>query len=198
MVRKVLLLGSGKTALNVNDYDYKGNKWVIGTVNNAFRVTPQWDYAFFSKDFQKGKRPTHQSLRDNQVMVDGENIVFASDPWGGLLKTGLSIVLQSSYWILKNLKPDIIAYLGADMNYEPDKKGYTTFYGRGMDIAERGISDPDHMAQMYGGGNPNYLIDIYKQLEANALGENCALYNLSDDPKTRLPFPKKTPEEIDA
>lgn len=194
MVKKVLLIGSGLTATQVNDYPYEWNGWIICTVNNAFRVTPKWKYAFFSKDYQKGKRPISD---DGQVIVDGEQVVFASDPWGGLLKTGLSITLQSSYWILKNIKPNIIGYLGSDMNYKKDKRGWTTFYGVGSDIKFNGISDPDHMVKMYGQGNPNYLYDIYKLLETNAQKQGCILYNFSDDPETRLPFPKKTAKELD-
>lgn len=191
---KVLLIGSGLTAIQVNDYPYEENHWIICTVNNAFRATPKWRYAFFSRDYQKGKRPYPN---DGQTIVDGEQIVFASSNWGGLLRTGLSVTLQSSYWILKNLKPGVIGYLGSDMNYKKDERGYTAFYGLGTDIKEKGISDPDHMAQLHGDGNPNYLHDIYKLLETNAAKQGCTLYNFSDDPDTRLPYPKRTPQEID-
>jgi hypothetical protein len=191
---KVLMIGSGLSAEMVNDYRYKENDWIICTVNNAFRVTPQWKYAFFSKDYQKGKRPYPQ---EGKIIVDGEQIVFASSQWGGLLRTGLSVTIQSSYWVLKNLKPHVMGYLGSDMNYKKDKRGWTTFYGLGADIKFNGISDPDRMAQLHGGGNPNYIHDVYKLLEENAAKQGCKLYNFSDDPKTRLPFPKITAEEID-
>ena len=76
------------------------------------------------------------------------------------------------------------------MSYIPDKDGNTHFYGVGIDIKNRGISDPDLMVKVRSNGDPNYLENIYRRFEKIAGENNCRLFNLSKEEFTRLPYKK--------
>jgi len=116
--------------------------------------------------------------------------------YGGIKKCGYSITLAASYYALHNLKPSVIGYLGADMNYNPDKKGNTHIYGVGFDIQERGVPDPDKMVKDHGNGNENYLEDIYKRFEQYATTTGCVVRNFSSDNETRLPYTRSNPYDF--
>ena len=79
------------------------------------------------------------------------------------------------------------------MNYKPDEKGNTHFYGKGYDIQKWKMPDPDLMVKVQkqkGNNNPNYLTDIYMRFYDIAEKQGTKCYNLSKDPDTRLPYPK--------
>jgi len=189
---KLLLVASGFSAKQINDYDYKGNGWKIVTINNGWMACEDWDYWVRSRDFT-GERPT--SIKDSQFEV--RKYAGSLNKFGGHAACGYSITLCAGYWCLDNLNPKVIGYLDADMNYTPDGKGHTHIYGVGYDIEKRGIPDPDRMAEMHGKGNPNYLTDIYNRFRDIAKDNDCSVYNFSKDTNTRLPYSKNDPSIID-
>ena len=183
---KVLIVGSGMSGLDVvkyeNDFDF------IVVVNNAWSLTKRWNYWIHPNDY-KGSKP--ETIMLNQKEINANGYGSSLRKYGGIDKCGFSIMLNASYWTLDNLSPSEIGYLGADMNYTPDENGSTHFYGIGIDIKNRGISDPDYMVKARSNGDPEYLYNIYKRFEKIANQNGCVVYNLSKDQKTRLPYEKK-------
>ena len=188
-MKKVLLLASGLSAEQIKEYNYKDRDWTIVAVNNGWLAAPEkWDYWIRSNDY-KGLHP--HTVHTHQIIVKEYGSSLAK--YGGQVECGFSITLNAGYWALWNLKPNVIGFLGADMNYKPDESGKTHIYGKGYDIIKNGIPDPDRMANLYGKGDPNYLEKIYGRLEKIAKTNNCELANLSHSIDTRLPYKRQTP-----
>lgn len=188
-MNKVLLLASGMSASEVHDYDYKANGWTIVAINNGWQVTEDWDIWVRPGDFD-GKRP--EVIKDTQEVCAKYSESLSH--FGGHKACGYSITLCASYYSLWKYKPDVMGFLGCDMNYTPDADGNTHIYGIGSDIKKRGIPDPDRMVQQYAKGNENYLNDIYMRLVSEAeRWSNCKVYNLSSVIDTRLPYNKAKP-----
>ena len=197
-MKKVLLVASGKSALEAHNYDYKKNDWIVVAVNNGWHAIPElWDYWVRSSDF-KGKVPTKNEIAPHQQVVSRYGPSLTR--YGGQKACGYSITLNAGYWVLDNLKPDVMGFLGADMNYTPSKDGFTHFYGVGWDVKNNagGIPDPDRMVNMYGKENKDtYLHDIYMRLVEHANKQHCEVFNLSSEQNTRLPYTRKTPLEFE-
>jgi hypothetical protein len=182
-MKKVLLVASGLSANQFYDYDYKSNGWIIIAINNGWMACEkEWDYWIKSNDYNGAKALPKRP----QVVV--KEYGSALRQYGGQKACGYSITLNAGYWALANLKPDIMSFLGADMNYTPDEKGNTHIYGLGNDIKKNGIPDPDRMVIKHGGSKKEFLNDIYLRLEAHANKQNCQLYNVSHTLDTRLPY----------
>jgi len=190
MTDKVLIIASGMSAKQVNDYQYSENGWTIVVVNNAWLATENWNHWVHSNDF-RGKRPT---LKNDQVECKQYSHILNN--YGGHDKCGWSITLTGGYYALYTFKPSVIGFLGADMNYKPDENGHTHIYGVGYDIAKRGISDPDRMVQRFGKNDDNYLENIYLRFSDVAKEDGCEVVNFSDDPDSRLPYKKASPDEF--
>jgi hypothetical protein len=182
---KILIIGSGKSGLDVLKYEKHFD--VIVAVNNAWGLTEKWTHWIHPNDY-KGSSP--EFIKENQLEINANGYGPSLRKYGGIHECGFSIMLNASYWALDNLKPREIYYLGADMSYIPDKDGNTHFYGVGIDIKNRGISDPDLMVKVRSNGDPNYLENIYRRFEKIAGENNCRLFNLSKEEFTRLPYKK--------
>lgn len=186
--RKILLVASGLSAKQFYDYDYKNNGWIIIAVNNGWlSCSNEWDYWIKSNDFDGSvPAPTKTQTIVNEY---GKSLL----KFGGQKECGFSITLNAGYWVLANLNPSIIAFLGADMNYTPDKEGNTHIYGLGNDIRKNGIPDPDRMVNIYGKNDENYLENIYLRLNTFAEKQNCKIFNVSRDIESRLPYKRILP-----
>jgi len=190
---KVLMIASGPSVNQVHDYDWINQDWTIVAINNAWKATDQWHYWISTDDF-KGERPTP---RADQIIP--KPYAPQLEIFGGQAACGYSVTLNASYWALACLNPSVIGFLGADMNYTPDSQGATHFYGVGYDIRYNpdGLPDPDKMVARYGNGDPNYLKKIYLRLANQAIDYNgCQVVNFSNDPQTRLPYPKAAPSDF--
>jgi len=187
---KILLIGSGLSANDVGSYDSK--KFIIVSVNNGYIATDEWKYWVRTGDFE-GNRP---ELKKGQQEITYKNYNKFIELYGGEKKCGRSIMLCASYWALETLNPEEMYYLGADMNYTPDKNGNTHIYGLGNDIKLRNMPDPDYMVKFYGDGDPNYLYKVYSRFYDIAKSKNVLVYNLSTVYNTRLPYPKPSLEKI--
>jgi hypothetical protein len=191
---KVLMLASGPSAKQVHDYAWRENGWTIVSINNGWRVTDEWEYWVRPGDFT-GPKPTE--FKDWQKAVERYSVQLGK--FGGQRECGYSITLNAGYWALSELNPTVMGFLGADMNYTPDKDGNTHFYGVGWDVQNNagGLPDPDRMVKMYGKDNPNYLHDIYMRLSDKAQEHNgCKVVNFSNVEDTRLPYPKANPRDF--
>ena len=192
--KKVLLVASGFSARQYSEYDWKGNGWTIVAINNGWQaVEGDWDYWIRPGDY-KGKRPEGREICGTTISKYNDEV----RQFGGQPQCGYSIALTAGYWSLAKLKPNVLAYLGADMNYTPDKEGNTHIYGKGYDIEKNGKPDPDRMAERYKGNKTEkeYLNYIYKRLEDEARKKNCVVYNVSHTIDTRLPWKRVKPYDI--
>jgi hypothetical protein len=185
-MKKVLILASGLSAKQYDDYDYKANGWTVVAVNNGWMAAEnQWDYWVRANDY-KGSRPTKILPHQTEVKRYGDSL----RKYGGHHLCGYSITLCASYYSLDVIKPKVIGYLGADMNYEPNENGDTHIYGVGYDIQKNGIPDPDRMIKRYGGDDPKYITRIYNRFADIAEKEGVKIYNFSIMENTRLPYNK--------
>lgn len=189
---KVLIVASGLSAQQVNDYDYKANGWTIVAVNNAWQVTEDWDWWIAPPDY-KGCVPLDTSPPKRKV----KNYSKQLGKYGGQRECGFAITLNAGYWALGALTPTAIGFLGADMNYTPDPEtGHTHIYGVGFDIEANGESDPDRMVRMYAKEDDDYLSTIYNRLVEYADKQQCKIYNFSTMEPSRLPYPKARPQDL--
>lgn len=188
---KVLILASGLSAREVDDYDYKKNGWKIVAVNNGWLAHDDWDHWVRSRDFN-GQVP--KTLKKGQVICQQYGNIL--DQYGGHVACGYSITLAASYYALHTFNPSVIGYLGADMNYTPNSEGSTHIYGLGNDIKKNGIPDPDRMVKVWGNGEPNYLNDLYMRFHSIAGDRSCSVFNFSSLEDTRLPYPKADPRNF--
>lgn len=196
--KKVLIIASGQSAVQFKDYDFVGNDWTVVAVNNAWQMCrDELNYWIRPGDY---KGDVFANPKQDQVIV--KSFKSEINKFGGQRECGYSITLTAAYWSLLNLKPDVIAFLGADMNYTPDKEtGATSFYGVGYDIKTRKVSDPDRMAETYKRSNQSpeeYLREVYKRFEKVAKEYDCGVYNISKFVETRLPYQRVDIMDIDA
>jgi hypothetical protein len=203
---KVICLGSGKNMTLVNDWDTTGI--TIAGVNNVWKGTKKWNYLIHAGDYLL-KNEIRKSPEQKVHSVNGpkgyrESYIAMSNPKGVLMPwekarihLGLPIYFTLTYWVLHNLKPTHIGFLGFDMNYTPGPNGETAFYGVGHDMKKRGIPDPLYQFRTI----PEYakegdkMIDILMSRLNDRRGTT-QFYNLSDDPDSVLPWERATFEEF--
>ena len=195
--KKVLIIASGQSASQFKDYDFEENGWTVVAVNNAWQACrDELKYWIRPGDY---KGDVFQNPKEGQIIVKSYHSQLKK--FGGQKACGYSITLNAAYWVLSELKPNTIAFLGADMNYTPDKEtGATSFYGVGYDIKNRKESDPDRMAKMYKSEKQTpeeYLREVYQRMENFANKQNCKVYNISKGVETRLPYQRIEVTEID-
>lgn len=185
-----LLLGSGHSVREIDKLDL--SKFYVVAINHAHQVTNLWNMWFHASDYRDPK----PKFKDGQIEVGKYNHILGKH--GGHGACGYSVVLNASYYVLDQLEPKRIFYLGCDMNYTPDADGHTHFYGIGKDIQTRNISDPDMMAQRYRDGKEPevYLRDLYMRFAKIAEDHGCSVWNLSPDLNSRLPYPKMNIDEF--
>ena len=105
----------------------------------------------------------------------------------------MTMLFSSAYWLLWMARPlglSSIGFLGCDLDYEPDDRGYTHFYGVGQDTMDGAKPDPVRMLEAT--FDDDYSITLprlLRQLAQHARHAGVALVNHSDNPKSRLPFP---------
>lgn len=182
---KFLIVGSGLSASQVHERDYRKEGFTLIAVNHGWMACEDsFTWWIRSNDFE-GTRPPKFSEGQHEVISYSREL----DKFGGQNACGWSIALNAGYWALAQ-KPEVIAFVGCDMDYTKDENGNTHIYGVGLDIKKQGFSDPILMCKLHGKGNPNYLRDIYLRLQNKAHERGCQVLNASKSEKTRLPYPK--------
>ena len=99
--------------------------------------------------------------------------------FGGFVYAGGTMAFTAGYWALGELKPDVMAFLGCDMNYSG---GNTHFYGKG---------EPDPLRNDV---TLQSLEAKSARLMAFAAMQNCVCVNLSEGRTSRLIFPRSSPQ----
>ena len=147
----------------------------IIAINNAWRISPNWNEVIFPEDFPSSKRP--KTGLQNKKLTSADTYVKAQNSYGGFVYAGGTMAFTAGYYALHMYKPKIIAYIGCDMVYP--SRGMTHFYGNGS-------ADPlrnDVTLQSLEAKSNRLMIHAAKQ--------GCSLVNLSKD-KSRLTFPRAT------
>jgi hypothetical protein len=168
----VLMLGSGPNVLLARDMPRSAFHSIV-TINNAWRVRPDWDYLVHPEDFPTDRRPATPG--SGQTVITAAQFVPAQNAYGGFVYAGGTMAFTASYWALHALRPSVIAYLGCDMVYPTDRP--THFYGTGSpdplraDVTLRSLEAKS------------------ARLQVMAAAQGCALVNLSDE-TSRLVFPR--------
>lgn len=171
------MLGSGPSVVASQNWSRASFDRIV-SINNAWRVRPDWDDAIYPEDFPQAKRPTPEA---GQRCIEAQDFVPAQNAYGGFLLGGATMAFTATYWALHALRPSVIAYFGCDMVYSGAQ---THFYGKGT-------ADPLR-------ADPSLRSIEAKATRALVLAaqQGCALVNLSNAP-SRLTFPKARLNELE-
>ena len=122
---RVLMLGSAPMAAEAATWRRQPFDLVL-TINNAWRIRPDWDVAIHPHDF-----PPDRQARPGpgQRVVTEAEFVPAQNAYGGFVYAGGTMAFTAGYWALHALRPAVIAVFGCDMHYPAT--GPTHFYGTG-------------------------------------------------------------------
>jgi hypothetical protein len=174
--KMVLLIGSAPDAVLAKDWDLSMFSQRVA-INNAWQITPDWDYLVYPEDFAPERLPL-TPLKPSQQLIAASEFVPQQNSFGGFVYAGGTMAFTAGYWALGALKPDLIAFLGCDMVYGTSSGESSHFYGQGT-------ADP-------------LRVDVTLQsLEAKSVRfmalahtQQCAVVNLSELFESRLLFPR--------
>ena len=180
----VLLIGSAPDAVQAKNLDLSVFTSRVA-INNAWQITPDWDYLVYPEDFASDRLPP-EPLLPHQRLIAANEFVPQQNNFGGFVYAGGTMAFTAGYWALGALKPDLMAFLGCDMVYDAASGESNHFYGQGK---------PDPLR-----------VDVTLQsLEAKsarfmalAQAHNCAVVNLSELPESRLLFPRMARGDVTA
>lgn len=178
----VLVLGSAPDALLAKNWDLSVFTHRVA-INNAWQITPDWDYLVYPEDFPSNRLPP-RPLLPQQRLVEASDFVPQQNNFGGFVYAGGTMAFTAGYWALGALKPGILAFVGCDMVYATAAGQSSHFYGQGT---------PDPLR-----------VDVTLQsLEAKSVrflsfahSQQCAVVNLSQLPESRLLFPRVSMSEF--
>lgn len=204
---KVLIVGSGKTATRIRDWDLTG--WCLVTINHAYQIRDDWDIAGYAGDFPKGKQPQAKMYNGKQQhtfshyasscispheCLDKEHHRNYSNALKFFGKTHGTMFFNTSYWVLVYLRPHTIGYIGCDMNYDAVDGNKTHFYGQGVDMEKRNEPDPfKWLRTKYSKLERDEALKLhFGELQTNFEQHGVQhVYNFSEE-ESLLPFEKKT------
>jgi hypothetical protein len=180
-LKSVLILGSGPDVIRARAWPRAPFTHIVA-INNAWQVRECWDYLIHPEDFPSERAPASHDP-ERQAVITADIYVPVQNAFGGFVYAGGTMAFTAGYWALGELKPDVIAFLGCDMNYEGEK---THFYGRGeADPLRKDVTLQSLEAKS-------------ARLMALAAAKGCLCLNLSEQKVSRLVFPRSGPDEIAA
>lgn len=174
----VIILGSAPDAVDAAAWELPGGAQLVA-INNAWRVRDGWNYLIHPDDFSPDNRP--RSVGSDQNIITSGSYVPAQNRYGGFVYAGGTMAFTAGYWALDALKPDVLAWFGCDMVYSGAK---SHFYGQG---------DADPLRDDV---TLQSLEAKSARLMALAARQGCICVNLSDQPESRLLFPRSSIDEI--
>jgi hypothetical protein len=172
----VLIIGSAPDALNARLWDKALFSHVVA-INNAWQVRPDWDYLLHPEDFPAAHMPP--SVTQQQTVITAEDYVPVQNDFGGFVYAGGTMAFTSAYWVLGQLRPKVIAFIGCDMVY-PSSGKPTHFYGTGK--ADPLRSDVSLQSLEAKSARLQYLAGL----------QHCQCVNLSLAAESRLLFPRSS------
>lgn len=179
-LKVVLILGSAPDAVRSREWQRAPFDAIVA-INNAWRVRDDWNYLLHAGDFPQSAMPAPELARNRKIHT-APDYVPAQNAYGGFVYAGATMSLTSAYWALHALKPDVLAFLGCDMNY--DQAGPTHFYGYGNADPLR----PDVTLQSLEAKTGRLMISAARQ--------GCICVNLSCLDASRLVFPRVDIDEL--
>ncbi len=178
-LKSVLILGSGPDVIRARAWPRAPFTHIVA-INNAWQVRECWDYLIHPEDFPAERGPAaHDSER--QTIITSDIYVPVQNAFGGFVYAGGTMAFTAGYWALGELKPDVIAFLGCDMNYSGEK---THFYGKG---------EPDPLREDV---SLQSLEAKSARLMVMAAMEDCLCLNLSEQKMSKLILPRAAPGQI--
>ncbi len=181
-LKKVLIVGSAPDALRVADWDTSVFSHTV-VINNAWRACPSWDCWIYPEDFPTDRHPPADVLVGKRV-VTAQEFVPTQNQFGGFVYAGGTMCFTAGYWALGALKPDLIAYIGCDMVYDPRPGETTHFYGSGT-------ADP-----LRADVTLQSLEAKSVRLQALAHRQACTVVNLSTQAHSRLLLPRAELQDL--
>jgi len=145
-----------------NDLDL--DQFVVCAINNAWQVPSRMDYHIYSCDWQPPGAPypllNAQHVRITSLQYDSkeQRKRFGRQEVG----IGATMFFNAAYWILGELQPREMYFLGCSMHYP--QGAANTFYGSG---------NPDPLR--FG---KDTLLRWFDLLKVSACDSGCSLYNL--------------------
>lgn len=127
-----LLMGSGQQSNQVPKWNTKG--WTIGAIHNAWSIIPdRVDYFFVSGDFipaPYNKPPKEFKSRVRVVTYDEYDGPSQRERFGRQrFGIGATMLFNAAYWILGELQPEVLGFVGCSMDYPQGQPN--TFYKGG-------------------------------------------------------------------
>lgn len=192
---KVICLGSGPNMTLINEWDTKDVP--IVAVNNVWKGTDKWDYLIHAGDYPD-RRVIKKNKSTQEIHTYGTSKSYthsyasmAEMPYQhAKIFLGLPMYFTCAYWTMHYLKPTSVAFLGFDMNYDPEEDGSTAFYGVGHDIKNRGIPDPFYQFQKEYSDLIDPMKTLMGRLDNIRTKHKVKFYNLSERANSHLPWPK--------
>jgi hypothetical protein len=179
----VLIVGSAPDAVTVKGWDLSVFSSRVA-INNAWQLLEDWNYLIYPEDFPSDRLPV-LPLGTDKRLITAEQFVPQQNLYGGFVYAGGTMAFTAAYWALGALKPDLIAFVGCDMVYATEKGKQTHFYGNGT-------ADPlraDATLQSLEAKSVRFM--------ALAHAQDCGVVNLSQQPESRLLFPRMSLEEFE-
>lgn len=172
----VLLIGSAPDAVFAKDWDLSMFAQRVA-INNAWQITPDWDYLVYPEDFAPERLP-FSPLKPSQQIIAAPEFVQQQNSFGGFVYAGGTMAFTAAYWALGALKPDLIAFLGCDMVYGTSNGESSHFYGQGTPDPLR----DDVTLQSLEAKSVRFMSLAHRQ--------RCVVVNLSEQLESRLLFPR--------
>ena len=170
----VLIVGSAPDAVRIKSLGLSAMTSLVA-INNAWHLRADWDYLIHPEDFPIERRPLTKAV--NQTIVTAEQYVDIQNQYGGFVYAGGTMAFTAAYWALGALRPDVMLFLGCDMVYESTSK-QTHFYG---------VGSPDPLRDDV---TLQSLEAKASRLHYFAAQQSCVCLNLSEQPSSRLVFPR--------
>ena len=95
----------------------------IIAINNAWKISSNWDELIYPEDFPISRRP-YTNL-ESKKLTSADTYVEAQNEYGGFVYAGGTMAFTAGYYALSRYKPKTIAFIGCDMVYP--EKGKTHF-----------------------------------------------------------------------
>jgi hypothetical protein len=175
-LNKILIVGSAPDAVKAAHWDTSCFTHTV-VINNAWKACPSWNCLIYPEDFPIDRHPSAKDMNGKRV-VTAEEFVPVQNEFGGFVYAGGTMSFTAGYWALGALKPDVIAYIGCDMVYEPKAGQHTHFYGTGA-------ADPLRQDVTLQSLEAKSL-----RFQALANRKGCSVVNLSRQAQSRLSLPR--------
>jgi hypothetical protein len=180
-MRIVLILGSAPDAVRARAWPRAAVKHIVA-INNAWQIRSDWDYLIHPDDFPADRMPSSYPTAQ-QTIITSAQFVPVQNSFGGFVYAGPTMAFTAGYWALGALQPDVIAYLGCDMQYT---SAQTHFYGKGTADPLR----PDVTLQSLEAKSARLMV--------HAGLKQCLCLNLSELAASRLVFPRTDLAQLNA